>query len=87
MLQGLLIGGAGTIVGAVLGRGLAFVLDRYSLIHIPVDVYSISYLPFRIATSDLVVVLVTAMLICFVATVYPARQAAKVDPAEALRYA
>ncbi len=87
MLQGLLIGGAGTIVGAVLGRGLAFVLDRYRLIHIPVDVYSISYLPFRIATSDLVVVLVTAMLICFVATLYPSRQAAKLDPAEALRYA
>jgi lipoprotein-releasing system permease protein len=87
MLQGLLIGGAGTLVGAVLGRGLAFVLDRYRLIHIPVDVYSISYLPFRIQTSDFVLVLVTSMLICFLATLYPSRQAARLDPAEALRYA
>jgi lipoprotein-releasing system permease protein len=57
------------------------------LIHIPVDVYSISYLPFRIQTSDFVLVLVTSMLICFLATLYPSRQAARLDPAEALRYA
>jgi lipoprotein-releasing system permease protein len=87
MLQGLLIGGAGTCIGAVLGRGLAYVLDRYRLIHIPVDVYSISYLPFRIQTGDFILVLVTAMLICFVATLYPSRQASRLDPAEALRYA
>jgi lipoprotein-releasing system permease protein len=87
MTQGLLIGSVGTLVGAVLGRGLAYVLDRYQLIHIPSDVYSVSYLPFRIATTDFFVVIASALLICFVATIYPSRQASRLDPAEALRYA
>jgi lipoprotein-releasing system permease protein len=87
MTQGLLIGAAGTLVGAVLGRGLAYVLDRYQVIHIPSDVYSVSYLPFRIQTTDFLVVIVAALLICFVATIYPSRQASRLDPAEALRYA
>jgi lipoprotein-releasing system permease protein len=87
MTQGVLIGAAGTLVGAVLGRGLAYILDRYQLIHIPSDVYSVSYLPFRIQTTDFVVVIVSALLICFVATIYPSRQASRLDPAEALRYA
>jgi lipoprotein-releasing system permease protein len=87
MIQGLLIGAAGTLVGGVLGRGLAYVLDRYQLIHIPSDVYSVSYLPFRITTFDFAVVIVSALLICFIATIYPSRQASRLDPAEALRYA
>lgn len=87
MTQGLLIGSAGTLVGAVLGRGLAYVLDRYQLIHIPSDVYTVSYLPFRIATTDFLTVIAAALLICFVATIYPSRQASRLDPAEALRYA
>jgi lipoprotein-releasing system permease protein len=87
MTQGLLIGSAGTLVGALLGRGLAYVLDRYQLIHIPSDVYSVSYLPFRIQTTDFFVVIAAALLICFVATIYPSRQASRLDPAEALRYA
>jgi lipoprotein-releasing system permease protein len=87
MIQGVLIGAAGTLVGGVLGRGLAYVLDRYQLIHIPSDVYSVSYLPFRIATFDFFVVIAAALLICFVATIYPSRQASRLDPAEALRYA
>jgi lipoprotein-releasing system permease protein len=87
MAQGLLIGAGGTLAGAVLGRGLAYVLDRYQLIHIPSDVYSVSYLPFRIQTADLLTVITAALLICFVATIYPSRQASRLDPAEALRYA
>jgi lipoprotein-releasing system permease protein len=87
MTQGLLIGAAGTLVGALLGRGLSYVLDRYQLIHIPSDVYSVSYLPFRIQTGDFLVVIAAALLICFVATIYPSRQASRLDPAEALRYA
>ena len=87
MAQGLMIGAAGTLTGAVLGRGLAYVLDRYQLIHIPSDVYSVSYLPFRIQTTDFLVVIAAALLICFVATIYPSRQASRLDPAEALRYA
>jgi lipoprotein-releasing system permease protein len=87
MTQGLLIGAAGTLAGGVLGRVTAYVLDRYQLIHIPSDVYSVSYLPFRIQNGDFAVVIASALLICFVATIYPSRQASRLDPAEALRYA
>jgi lipoprotein-releasing system permease protein len=87
MLQGVLIGLAGLTFGAVLGRGVAYVLDHYKLIHIPIDVYQITYVPFRIETFDFLMVLAAAFVICFVATIYPSRQASRLDPAEALRYA
>jgi lipoprotein-releasing system permease protein len=87
MLQGVLIGIAGLTAGAVLGRGVAYVLDHYKLIHIPIDVYQITYVPFRIETSDFLLVLAAAFAICFIATIYPSRQASRLDPAEALRYA
>jgi lipoprotein-releasing system permease protein len=86
MLQGLIIGVVGTTAGAVAGRALIYVLDRYKLIRVPMDVYQISYVPFTLETGDFVVVIVAAVLICFVATIYPSRQAAKLDPAQALRY-
>ena len=87
MLQGVLIGAAGTAAGAVLGRTIAFILDRYKLIQISTEVYQITYMPFRIETGDFLLVLAAAMAICFVATIYPSRQASRLDPAEALRYA
>lgn len=87
MLQGVLIGVAGLTAGAVLGRGVAYVLDHYKLIHIPIDVYQITYVPFRIETGDFLLVLAAAFAICFIATIYPSRQASRLDPAEALRYA
>ncbi len=86
MLQGLVIGLVGTTAGAVGGLGISYVLDRYKLIRVPVDVYQISYVPFVIEPLDFVVVVISAVLICFVATIYPSRQAAKLDPAQALRY-
>ncbi|HXW05032.1 MAG TPA: ABC transporter permease [Vicinamibacterales bacterium] len=86
VLQGLIIGLVGTIGGAALGTALIYVLDRYKLISIPIDVYQISHVPFRLQPLDFVVVVVSAVLICFVATIYPSRQASKLDPAQALRY-
>jgi lipoprotein-releasing system permease protein len=86
MLQGLVIGAVGTFVGAVGGCVLIYVLDRYKLINVPLDVYQISYVPFRLQPLDFVVVVVSAILVCFLATIYPSRQAAKLDPAQALRY-
>ena len=52
----------------------------------PLDVYQISYVPFRLELLDFVVVVTAAIVICFLATIYPSRQAAKLDPAQALRY-
>ncbi len=86
LLQGTIIGVVGTIVGASAGTAIAYVLDRYRVITIPSDVYQVSYLPFKLLPWDLFFVVVAAMLVCFFATLYPSRQAARLDPAQALRY-
>ena len=86
MLQGLVIGLLGTATGAAAGYTLIYVLDRYKLIHVPIDVYQISYVPFTLKPLDFAIVVAAALAICFVATVYPSRQASKLDPAQALRY-
>ncbi len=86
MLQGLVIGLVGTGVGATLGVVVATALDRTRAIRIPADVYQLSYLPFTVVPRDVVLVVLAAIVICFVATIYPSRQAARLDPAEALRH-
>jgi lipoprotein-releasing system permease protein len=86
MLQGLIIGLVGTTAGAVGGVILINVVDRYQLIKVPIDVYQISHMPFTLLLSDFLIVIAAAVAICFVATIYPSRQAAKLDPAQALRY-
>jgi lipoprotein-releasing system permease protein len=86
VLQGLIIGIIGTGAGALAGYTLIYILDRYKLIQIPIDVYQISHVPFRLEPLDFAVVVIVAVLVCFVATIYPSRQASKLDPAQALRY-
>ncbi len=86
MLQGLIIGIIGTAIGATGGYALATVLDRYQLIRVPMDVYQVSHVPFTVQRLDFLLVIVSAIVICFVATIYPSRQASRLDPAQALRY-
>jgi lipoprotein-releasing system permease protein len=86
MLQGLIIGIIGTLAGALGGVGVSRILDRYQLIRVPVDVYQVTHLPFTVLIRDFTFVVVAAVLVCFFATIYPSRQAAKLDPAQALRY-
>ena len=86
MLQGLIIGLVGTAVGATLGYALCWVLDRYKLIQIPMDVYQVSHVPFVVEPLDFTIVILSAVLICFVATLYPSRQASRLDPVQALRF-
>jgi len=83
--QGLAIGLIGTVAGTGLGLGVCYVAERYRLISLPADVYQIPYLPFRVEPLDVVVVIVSAIAVCLLATLYPSRQAARIDPAEALR--
>jgi lipoprotein-releasing system permease protein len=86
MVQGLIIGLVGTSVGAALGYGLSFIFNHFRLIQVPIDVYQVSYLPFTVLASDFFIVVGTAIVICFLATIHPSRQAARLDPAQALRY-
>jgi len=85
-LQGTIIGVIGTIIGATAGAVAAYFLDRYRVISIPGDVYQVSYLPFRLLPGDFIAVVIGAVLVCVLATLYPSRQAARLDPAQALRY-
>jgi lipoprotein-releasing system permease protein len=86
MLQGLIIGMVGTAVGASLGLALCWFLDTYQVIRIS-DVYQAgTYLRFVVLPLDLLIVIVSAIVVSFVATIYPSRQAARLDPAQALRY-
>ena len=86
MLQGLIIGAIGTTVGAAAGLAVTSVLDRYQLIRVPMDVYQVAYVPFKVQVDDFVLVVLAALVICFLATIYPSRQASRLDPAQALRY-
>ena len=86
MLQGLIIGLVGTIIGSIGGLALCWVLDRYRLIQIPMDVYQVSYVPFIVLPRDFIVVVVSSIVICFLATLYPSRQASRLDPVQALRF-
>ncbi len=86
MMQGVIIGVIGTIVGASAGSVISVVLDRYHLIKAATDVYQMSYLPFRLVPLNVVIIVLGAVAICFVATIYPSRQAAGLDPVQALRH-
>jgi lipoprotein-releasing system permease protein len=86
MLQGLIIGLTGTTAGAACGLALCWVFDRYRLIRIPMDVYQVSYVPFVVEPFDIAIVVISAVVICFLATIYPSRQASRLDPVQALRF-
>lgn len=86
MLQGVIIGGVGTTLGYALGLPVSWALARYQFIKIPGDVYPMDYLPIRLEWLDVTLVGVTALALCFLATLYPARQASRLRPAEALRH-
>ena len=86
MMQGTIIGLVGTIIGAFVAVVLCWVLTEYRLVSIPQDVYQVAYVPFIVEAQDFATVVVSAIVICFLATIYPSRQAAKLDPVQALRF-
>ena len=86
MMQGLVIGVVGTTIGTISGLVLCWFLDRYEVIQIPMDVYQVSHVPFVVHVfPDLIIVVLATILICFLATIYPSRQASALDPIQALR--
>jgi lipoprotein-releasing system permease protein len=86
MLQGLFIGLIGTVIGITGGYLLGYVLNTYQLIKLPADVYYLNHLPVLMKLSDFIMISTSAIVISFLATLYPAWQAAKLDPVEPLRY-
>jgi len=86
MIQGTIIGMIGTSLGFALGLTTCFLLRRYKFIELPRGVYSLDYLPVLLHWQDLALTGCGAMLLCFLATLYPAGQAARLEPADALRH-
>ncbi len=86
IIEGLTIGVVGTLLGAVGGYAISFFLSRSNLIKLPSDVYYMSTFPVRIDSTDTILIVISAIGISFLATLYPSWQASKLAPAEALRY-
>ena len=86
VIKGLMIGLVGTVLGTSAGLVLCALLKRYSFIHLPADIYYINTLPVNMKISDVLLIALCALIICFAATLYPARQAAGIDPVEAIRH-
>jgi lipoprotein-releasing system permease protein len=84
--QGVIIGVVGTFLGLILGNLISLIADKYQLIPLTAEIYSIPYVPFRLNFLDSAVIGAVAILISFLATLYPSAAAAKLQPVEALRY-
>jgi len=86
ILQGMIIAVIGTFFGVITGGVTCHLADKYHLFKLAPDVYTIAYVPFKAAPLDSVIVAAVAILITFLATLYPSAAASKLQPVEALRY-
>ncbi len=84
--QGLIIGITGTILGLLIGISVIYIADTYHLIKLNPQVYMMEYLPLKISVFEILVVVFSSILICFVSSLLPAYFASKEIPAEMLRY-
>ncbi len=85
MIEGAIIGALGALLGVFLGIVACLVGNRYQLVSLPADVYSITNVPFHPQAGDVLLAALVAFLLSWTATIYPARAAARVRPAEMLR--
>jgi lipoprotein-releasing system permease protein len=87
VFKGMVIGTVGTGLGIVCGYILCAILKRYSIVELTGDIYYFTTnLPVRLELLDVSIIVAAALAICFLATLYPSRQASKLDPVEAIRY-
>ena len=86
VFKGLVIGCMGTVIGSLLGFLLCAILKRYPFIKLPGDVYFLTTLPVSLDLSDVVTIGLCTVVICFLATLYPATSASALDPVEGIRY-
>jgi lipoprotein-releasing system permease protein len=85
VLQGAWIGVAGTLLGTAAGVGLAWLIEAFELIRLPPEVYLIDHLPISLRWADVAVIVAGSITISFVATIYPAARASRLEPVEAIR--
>lgn len=85
VLKGLIVGGAGTLAGVILGAIGCFALARYHFIPIPREIYGVSTLPIAVSPISFLWVALASLALCFLATIYPARQASREMPVEVFR--
>jgi lipoprotein-releasing system permease protein len=86
MMQGVLIGAVGSVIGLTLGYTLCYFAEKYRWIRIDESVYAFSYVPFETHWVHAIWIAAAAISISFLATLYPARNATRISPAEVLRY-
>jgi lipoprotein-releasing system permease protein len=86
LCEGAIIGATGALLGVALGLAACFVGEQFKLVSLPADVYSLSAIPFHPHARDVVAAALIAFVVSLLATIYPARAAARLRPAEALRY-
>ncbi len=86
VMDGLIIGVVGTILGLMGGGLLCYLLKRYEFVKLPSDVYYISTLPVKVQVLDVTIIALSALAISFLATLYPSYQASRLEPAAAIRY-
>ncbi|MDE0213264.1 MAG: FtsX-like permease family protein, partial [Deltaproteobacteria bacterium] len=86
LLKGWIIGAAGTVLGVVFGYVLARLIERYQFIDLPEDVFVVSTVPVSISPLYFALVALASLVICCLASIYPARQAARLHPVDVIRY-
>lgn len=86
MIQGLMIGVVGIILGILLGTGFCYFADTHHWIELPAGAYALDYLPFHVKTFDVIAVVLVTIAISFLSTLYPSWNAARINPVEGLRY-
>ena len=86
LFEGLVVGIIGTFFGCVIGYLLCWAQNTFHFFRLPPEIYFISTLPVLMQPTDFLFVSVAGVAICFFATLYPAKRAARLDPVEAIRY-
>jgi lipoprotein-releasing system permease protein len=86
MIQGMWIGAIGTTAGTILGCTLSWLLDTYEIIPIPPEVYFFDRLPVALQPLDVALIILASIGVAFAATIYPAKQAASLQPVDAIRH-
>jgi len=86
LYEGIVIGGLGVGIGSAIGFALCWLQDKYKFFSLNEDIYLVSYLPVSIKFSDFLLIGSAALILCIVATVYPAWRASRLLPTDAIRY-